>query len=144
MAEWLGRKGGDPAAVRRAEAVLFADGQSPHIPFLRLVYRLYDNGRLPVLRAGFHQGRRGKAAIVCQPATAETPDSVWIPMRSLNRLIGALGAPALDTGRITRSLEGQAGFLRVAEYGGEPAWVFEDARWTARYHEHCAQGCAAV
>ena len=143
MAQWLGRRGGDPAAVKKAESVLFASGQSPHIPFLWLVYRLYDNGRLPVVRADFDLVQRTKAAIVYQPSAAEMPDSVWIPMRSLNRLLGTLEAPALDTTRISKSLEGQPGFLRVAEYRGEAGWVFEDSWWTARYREHCGTGGGA-
>jgi hypothetical protein len=137
MSRWFERCQGDPAAVRQAESALLADGQPRHTAFLRLVYRLFDDGKLTAERADFDRVRRTHAAIVDHLAAAGAPASIWVPMRSLNRLLGRLGSPAINPDLITKSLSGLPAFLGITEYRGEGGWCFDETSWTEQYQHHC-------
>jgi hypothetical protein len=136
LAGWFREAGGNAQAVYGAEKVLRIGGQEPWRLFIELVFRLYGGEHLHVVREGF-QPRHPATAIVYRPASDTMPPSYSVPARSVNRLLGRLGAPGVNLSKILDSLKDVAGFLGASETG----WSFEEGWWTARYHEHCAQGC---
>lgn len=143
MSRWFGRCQGNPAAVCRAQSILLTDGQPRHAAFLRLVRRLYDDGKLAVKRADCDPVRPTQPAIVYRPATAGAQATVWVPMQPLNRLLGKLGAPALNSDLITEALGSLPAFLGIADYQGDRGWSFDEAWWTSQYPAHHVEACAA-
>jgi hypothetical protein len=137
LATWFDKEAGDPAAVHSAGKVLHIGGQQPWRLFVELVFRLHDGGHLNLVQDGFQPRHPAVPTIVYRPAPDTMPPSYLVPARSLNRLLGRLGAPGVDLNKILDSMKDAPGFLGENETG----WLFEADWWTARYHEHCGEGC---
>jgi hypothetical protein len=108
---------------------------------LSLLFRLCDAGKIPLIQADADSNKRIKPVIVSRPATENTPRSVWVPIRSLNRLLGRLGAPAVDPEPITQSFPTVLAFLGVQEYRGELGWAFREDWWTEQYRGRDQETC---
>jgi hypothetical protein len=133
LADWFQRVGGDAAAVRGAENVLYVGGHQPWRLFVELVFRLCAAGHLDLARDGFQSRRPAVPTIVHRLASDTMPPAYVVPARSLNRLLGRLGAPAINLSKIQESLKDTPGFFGANETG----WMFEEAWWQDRYHECC-------
>jgi len=137
LADWFQGLGGDAAAVRRADRVLYVGGHQPWRPFLELVFRLYAAGQLDLVRDGFQPGRPLVPVIVYRPTSGPTPPSYVVPTSALNRVLGRVGAPGVNFSDILKSLQGIGAPVEAIESG----WDFKADWWTERYYEHCRQGC---
>jgi hypothetical protein len=137
LADWFRREGGDPAAVCSVGNVLHIGGQQPWRLFVELVFRLYAGGHLNLVQDGFQPRHPAVPTIVYRSAPGTMPPSYSVPVGSLNQLLGRLGAPGINLSKILDSLKDVPEFLGANETG----WLFEAGWWTARYHEHCGQGC---
>jgi hypothetical protein len=137
LATWFDKEGGDPAAVRSAGNVLHIGGHQPWRVFVELVFRLYERGHLNLVQDGFQPRHPAVPTIVYRPAPDTMLPSYLVPTRSLNRLLGRLGAPGINLNKILDSMKDVPGFLGANETG----WIFEEGWWSAAYREHCGEGC---
>lgn len=134
MAQWFESQGGDPAAVRRAERLFLTRGRDlPVTVFSHLLSHMLDTGLLNIVPAGFEGDGTVQPAIVARPASPDAPAALWVPMRGLNRLLGLHHAPAIDTARVTKALQGEEGFLGIEQRREEEGWLLSEEWW----RNHC-------
>jgi len=137
MADWFQREGGDKAAVLRAREILWAGVQQPWRAFMELLFRLYEEDHVQVVRAGYEPRRPAVPRIVYHPAQDGLPPSAHVPLTPVNRLLNRMGLPGIDCGSVRTAAEKEPALLSADSTG----LCFEAEWWTAQYREHYARKC---